>query len=54
MFAACVLKNAEIQFNLGEISFKYPPDKDFIALAKAPSDCVAVSTNTGGAQTQVR
>ena len=49
MFAACVLKNAEIQFNFGETPFKHEPREGYIALAKAPHDCVVVSNKTGGA-----
>ena len=53
MFAACVLKNAEIHFNFGETPFKHKPDKGYIGLADAPSDCSAVSNNTGGAVAKV-
>ena len=53
MFAACVLKNAEIQFNFGDTPFKHQPDKGYVGLAKAPNDCSAVTTNTGGALTKV-
>jgi len=53
MFAACVLKNAEIQFNFGETAFKHNPDEGYIRLANAPSNCSAATTKTGGAATKV-
>lgn len=48
-FAALVLKNAEMDINFGENSFKYPPDKSWISLFKAPKDAIFVSKiETGG------
>ncbi|XP_048858219.1 ATP-dependent RNA helicase DDX1 [Brienomyrus brachyistius] len=49
-FAACVLKNAELQFNFGGESFKNAPKQGFNALDKAPEGHVAKSTKTGTAQ----
>ena len=35
IFPACTLKNAELKFNFGEESFKYPPGDTFMGLAQA-------------------
>nr|CAB3236898.1 ATP-dependent RNA helicase DDX1-like [Phallusia mammillata] len=48
MYAACVLKNAEIQYNFGAEAFKYPPSDGYVALAKAPVNCSVNSSATGG------
>lgn len=47
-YAAVVLKNAEMNFNFGATSFKFPPPKDFIAVSKAPKDSVSESKIVGG------
>ncbi|XP_078450511.1 ATP-dependent RNA helicase DDX1 isoform X2 [Lampetra fluviatilis] len=47
MFASCVLKNGELQFNMGEEDFKFPPKDGYIALAKAPQNCTATSEYRG-------
>ena len=44
-------QNAEMSFNFGATPFKYPPPKDFTALAKAPKDCVSESKIAGGGAT---
>ncbi|XP_043242486.1 ATP-dependent RNA helicase Ddx1-like isoform X1 [Amphibalanus amphitrite] len=38
LFPAVVLKNAEMAFNFGDTSFKYPPSHGFVAVSKAPED----------------
>lgn len=53
-FAAVVLKNAEMNFNFGTTPFKFPPPKDFTALAKAPKDCVQESRIAGGSHTSAK
>ncbi|KFV82299.1 ATP-dependent RNA helicase DDX1, partial [Struthio camelus australis] len=50
LFAACVLKNAELKFNFGEDDFKFPPKDGYIALCKAPDGSVVKSQHTGNAQ----
>uniref|UniRef100_A0A8C3HIM2 ATP-dependent RNA helicase DDX1 n=1 Tax=Chrysemys picta bellii TaxID=8478 RepID=A0A8C3HIM2_CHRPI len=50
LFAACVLKNAELKFNFGEEDFKFPPKDGFIALCKAPDGHVLKSQQAGNAQ----
>ncbi|XP_065443742.1 ATP-dependent RNA helicase DDX1 isoform X1 [Chrysemys picta bellii] len=50
LFAACVLKNAELKFNFGEEDFKFPPKDGFIALCKAPDGNVLKSQQAGNAQ----
>nr|KAF6429171.1 DEAD-box helicase 1 [Molossus molossus] len=50
LFPACVLKNAEIKFNFGEEEFKFAPKDGFVALSKAPDNCVVKSQRTGNAQ----
>lgn len=42
--AALVLKNAEMEINFGQDAFKYPPDKSYISLFKAPKDALGTST----------
>lgn len=46
-FPAVVLKNAEMEFNLGGTPFKFPPADGFVAISEAPKECVAESTVTG-------
>lgn len=53
IFAACVLKNAEIQFNFGDEPFKHPPSDGFQPLCKAPANCCVNSTATGSKSTAV-
>lgn len=48
-YAAVVLKNAEMSFNFGATSFKYPPPKGFTALAEAPKNCIKESAIVGSA-----
>lgn len=43
MFAAVVLKNAEMSFNFGDSNFKYPPKGGYIGLSKAPRNAVSAS-----------
>uniref|UniRef100_A0A8C9L7K6 ATP-dependent RNA helicase n=1 Tax=Pavo cristatus TaxID=9049 RepID=A0A8C9L7K6_PAVCR len=50
LFAACVLKNAELKFNFGEEDFKFPPKDGYIGLCKAPDGNVVKSQHTGNAQ----
>ncbi|XP_073481453.1 ATP-dependent RNA helicase DDX1 [Aquarana catesbeiana] len=50
LFAACVLKNAELKFNFGDEDFKFPPKDGFVALSKAPDGHVVKSQNAGSAQ----
>ncbi|CAN8001757.1 unnamed protein product [Ixodes hexagonus] len=46
-FPAVVLKNAEMEFNLGGTPFKHPPADGFVAVSEAPKECVVESTVTG-------
>ncbi|KAL3860216.1 hypothetical protein ACJMK2_010372 [Sinanodonta woodiana] len=46
-FAALVLKNAEMDFNFGDTSFKYPPKGGFVGLSQAPKNCVQDSKIVG-------
>ncbi|KFM61556.1 ATP-dependent RNA helicase DDX1, partial [Stegodyphus mimosarum] len=46
-FPAVVLKNAEMEFNFGETSFKYPPEDGYVAVCSAPKECTVNSTVTG-------
>ncbi|NWS85617.1 DDX1 helicase, partial [Toxostoma redivivum] len=50
LFAACVLKNAELKFNFGEEDFKFPPKDGYVGLCKAPEGCVVKSQHSGSAQ----
>uniref|UniRef100_A0A8U7MM19 ATP-dependent RNA helicase n=1 Tax=Corvus moneduloides TaxID=1196302 RepID=A0A8U7MM19_CORMO len=50
LFAACVLKNAELKFNFGEEDFKFPPKDGYIGLCKAPEGSVVKSQHAGSAQ----
>ncbi|GAB1597636.1 ATP-dependent RNA helicase DDX1-like [Argonauta hians] len=50
-FAALVLKNAEMEINFGDNSFKYPPDKSWTPLFRAPKEYVFVSRVDTGANT---
>ncbi|NWS43044.1 DDX1 helicase, partial [Probosciger aterrimus] len=50
LFAACVLKNAELKFNFGEEDFKFPPKDGYIGLCKAPDGNVVKSQHSGNAQ----
>ncbi|CAI5769587.1 ATP-dependent RNA helicase DDX1 [Podarcis lilfordi] len=50
LFAACVLKNAELKFNFGEEDFKFPPKDGFVALDKAPEGNSVKSQHAGSAQ----
>ncbi|XP_074141519.1 ATP-dependent RNA helicase DDX1 [Sminthopsis crassicaudata] len=50
LFAACVLKNAELKFNFGEEEFKFPPKDGFVGLCKASDGHVVKSQHTGSAQ----
>ncbi|CAK8692162.1 unnamed protein product [Clavelina lepadiformis] len=47
MFAACVLKNAEIQFNYGSTPFKHDPSDGYIGLCEAPESCSVGSSIVG-------
>lgn len=42
LFPSVVLKNAEMVFNLGQTSFKFPPKDGFKAICEAPADHTAV------------
>lgn len=54
-FPAVVLKNAEMSFNFGEESFKYPPAGGFNAVSKAPeSNTVSNNVGASGAQAVVK
>ncbi|XP_035219408.1 ATP-dependent RNA helicase DDX1-like [Stegodyphus dumicola] len=46
-FPAVVLKNAEMEFNFGETSFKYPPEDGYVAICSASKECTVNSTVTG-------
>uniref|UniRef100_A0A0K8RGX3 Putative dead asp-glu-ala-asp box polypeptide 1 n=1 Tax=Ixodes ricinus TaxID=34613 RepID=A0A0K8RGX3_IXORI len=46
-FPAVVLKNAEMEFNLGGTPFKHPPADGFVAVSEAPKECIVESTVTG-------
>lgn len=48
LFAAVVLKNAEMKFNFGATDFKFPLEKGYIPLCQAPSD-VTVNNSISGA-----
>ncbi|KAJ7412688.1 ATP-dependent RNA helicase DDX1 [Pitangus sulphuratus] len=50
LFAACVLKNAELKFNFGEEDFKFPPKDGYVGLCKAPDGSVVKSQHSGNAQ----
>ncbi|RLW12373.1 hypothetical protein DV515_00000694 [Chloebia gouldiae] len=50
LFAACVLKNAELKFNFGEEDFKFPPKDGYVGLCKAPEGSVVKSQHSGNAQ----
>ncbi|KAJ7341071.1 hypothetical protein JRQ81_004770 [Phrynocephalus forsythii] len=50
LFAACVLKNAELKFNFGDDDFKFPPKEGYVALSKAPEASVVKSQHAGTAQ----
>ncbi|XP_021364421.1 ATP-dependent RNA helicase DDX1-like [Mizuhopecten yessoensis] len=47
-YAAVTLKNAEMEFNFGKTPFKFPPGKNFVGLAQAPSQCVVQSRISSG------
>lgn len=44
-FPAVVLKNAEMSFNFGDSNFKYPPSGNYVAVSKAPENCISNNTN---------
>uniref|UniRef100_A0A646QIB3 ATP-dependent RNA helicase n=1 Tax=Hemiscolopendra marginata TaxID=943146 RepID=A0A646QIB3_9MYRI len=48
LFASVVLKNAEMKFNFGEIDFKYPPDRGYVALCQTSKDYVINNLAKGG------
>ncbi|XP_022108756.1 ATP-dependent RNA helicase DDX1-like isoform X1 [Acanthaster planci] len=50
MFAAVVLKNAEMNFNFGATQLKYRLEGGYKPLCKAPEDCVMKSPNSAGQQ----
>lgn len=43
-YPAVVLKNAEMAFNFGTQSFKYPPSTDYVAVASASKEFVKYNT----------
>lgn len=48
-YAACVLKNSEIEINFGKDGFKYSLADGYMALSSAPSDKKVTSPKTGAA-----
>lgn len=47
-YPAVCMKNAEIKFNFGETSFKYPPTSDYVAIAHASKDNLVDSLRSSG------
>jgi ATP-dependent RNA helicase DDX1 len=45
-FPAVVLKNAEVSFNFGAQTFKYPPSSDYVAVCKASKDRVLINPHS--------
>uniref|UniRef100_UPI00358FAECF ATP-dependent RNA helicase DDX1 n=1 Tax=Myxine glutinosa TaxID=7769 RepID=UPI00358FAECF len=50
MFAACVLKNAELEFNFGDSDLLHPPEDGFLALNKALAAHMVTSDYRGSTQ----
>ncbi|XP_071785586.1 ATP-dependent RNA helicase DDX1-like [Asterias amurensis] len=50
LYAAVVLKNAEMKFNFGATQFKYKPEGGYKPLCSASPECTAKSSNTGAKQ----
>ncbi|CAL1280444.1 unnamed protein product [Larinioides sclopetarius] len=46
-YPAVVLKNAEMEFNFGETTFRYPPENGYVAVCSASKECVVNNSITG-------
>ncbi|XP_077967658.1 ATP-dependent RNA helicase DDX1-like [Styela clava] len=49
-YATCVVKNAELEFNFGDTSFKNKPEEGYIALTSASEENSMPSPRSGGAK----